>query len=204
MIQKNDCEWLEQFYDKSEKKIHKMMEDHHKKRIRKVIHNVKMESALFKELFVYIDMLFFIGLHRCKGTGVNTLDAFTQENIAEGVSYLLFLYIDRYGISADKNYIVDTGFVSSETIEELILSACQINYMQETLFYGRSCNTEDGMYLKKASDFILDKIGECIVEKVADGILSRYRFKLYTPLIEKIAEQNMEEKIEVLKKKPLK
>lgn len=246
LIQKNDCEWLEQFYDKSEKKIHKMMEDHYKKRIRKVIHNVKMESALFKELFVYIDMLFFIGPHRCKGTDVNTLDAFTQEDIAEGVSYLLFLYIDRYGISADKNYIVDTGFVSSETIEELILSACQINYMQETellidfydydismvkndvvirsrdvsleksiqlayikqkmqetLFYGRSCNTEDGMYLKKASDLILDKIGECIVEKVADGILSRYRFKLYTPLIEKIAEQNMEGKIEVFKEEAL-
>lgn len=92
--QKNNCDWLEEFYFKTEKKIDKFMEDHHKKRIRKLIHNIKVELSLYKELLVYIDMLFFIGAQRHREMDFNALASFLLEDIAEGVSYLLFLYID--------------------------------------------------------------------------------------------------------------
>lgn len=246
LIQKNDCGWLEQFYNKNEKKIDKIMEDHYAKRIRKKIHGINVESSLHKELLVYIDMMFFKQPQKHRGAEFHTLESFTLEDLAEGVSYLLFLFMDRYGISADKHYIIDAGFICSKTINSLILAACQINYMQEKellidfynydilmnkndilirsrddsleksiqlayikqkmqeiIFYGKSSHTESGMYLKQISDLTLNEIEESVVEKINDGLLSRYVFKIYAPLIEKIAEQNTVGKVTVFKEEAL-
>lgn len=131
LIKKASCEWLKEFYLKTENKIDTIMKEHQKKRIRKRIRNTNVESALYKELLAYIDILFFMDSRPRKEGDLNSLESFPNEEIAEGVSYLLFKYVEKYGISKDKNYIIDAGFVQSKEMEQLVLYACQINEMLE-------------------------------------------------------------------------
>lgn len=48
-----------------------------------------------------------MGGQRRVGVDFDTLNSFSQEEIAEGVSYLLFKYIEKYGISQTKTEIDD-------------------------------------------------------------------------------------------------
>ena len=125
--QKYKFEWLEFFYNKTEEKIDIEIANHYQQRIRKCIQGVSFESSLHKELFAYIDMFFLLGKQTRTGYDHNTLSTYSQEKIAEGVSYLLFKYIEKYGISTKKNYCVDSSYINSDRIEKLILLACQIN-----------------------------------------------------------------------------
>lgn len=129
--QKYKFEWLEFFYNKTEEKIDIEIANHYQQRIRKCIQGVSFESSLHKELFAYIDMFFLLGKQTSTGYDHNTLSTYSQEKIAEGVSYLLFKYIEKYGISTKKNYCVDSSYINSDRIEKLILLACQINYVLE-------------------------------------------------------------------------
>lgn len=246
--QKNSCGWLEEFYIKKEKKINQMIDEHHKKRVRKRLHNVNLESSLFKELLAYIDMAFFLGRQIYNRMDFHHLENFSQEEIAEGVSYLLFLYLEKYGVYENKNYFVDVNFVCSEEIEELILLACQINFMletellidfynydiivegkqiiirsrdesfeqsiqlayikqqmQEKLFYSRGSSdcAGDLVYLSQVSNLILNELETEIVKKYDDGVLSRYVFSIPTILIDKVAEQKIEGKIQIYKEEEL-
>lgn len=129
--QKSNADWLERFYVKKENEIERIIEEHHKRRIRKRVGNVNLESSLHKELLAYIDMIFFLQENNEGGTNFNMLDSFSREEIAEAVSYLLYKQISLYGIDENKNYFVDASFVNSKEIEKMLLYACQINYMIE-------------------------------------------------------------------------
>lgn len=125
------CEWLDEFYNKKEREIDRIIEEYHKKRIRKRIHNINFESSLHKDLLAYIDMLFFTEVNLKSGNDFDTLYSFSREELAEGVSYLLYKYTELYDIEKDKNYIANANFVYSKEMEKLLLYACQINYMLE-------------------------------------------------------------------------
>ena len=81
------------FLQKNRKKIDTEIANHYQGRIRKRIQGIGIESSLHKELFAYIDMLFFSGGQTQTGYDYNILSTFSQEEIAEGVSYLLYTYI---------------------------------------------------------------------------------------------------------------
>ena len=95
LIRKASCGWLKEFYLKTENKIDTIMEEHQKKRIRKRIRNINVETALYKELLAYIDILFFMDSRPRKEGDLNSLESFPNEEIAEGVSYLLFKYMEK-------------------------------------------------------------------------------------------------------------
>ncbi len=234
LITKINSHWLEDFYQKTEKKIDQLMEDHHKKRLRKRINGHSMESALHKELLAFIDMLFFLVPKNQTEQNQNSLSGFSKEDIAEGVSYLLFRFLDRIGISEKTLYFTDTHFVRSNQMEQLILLACQLNYMleiellidfydyevvldgnqitirsfddsfeksirlayvktqlQEFLFYNKiAAETKDGLYLKEMADFVVSELGDRVIQRNYDGILSRYCFVIPTEILEKIAERD--------------
>lgn len=159
--QKYEFEWLESFYDKTEEKIDTEIENHYQKRIRKRIQGINFESSLHKELFAYIDMLFFLGSQVQTRYDYNALSTFSQEEIAEGISYLLFKYIEKYGISAEKNYFVDASYIISNRIEKLILLACQINYVLEMEllvdFYDYEICNEGKNIILRSKDETLEK-----------------------------------------------
>lgn len=169
LVQKIDCDWLDEFYIKKETEIDRIIEEHHKKRIRKRIkkrdgkriYYFNLESSLHKELLAYIDMIFFSGTKLNIGTNFNTLDSFSREEIAEGVSYLLYKYTVLYGIDKEKNYFVDANFVNSKEMETLLLYACQINYMIEIEllvdFYDYDIFTDGKNITIKSRDDSLEK-----------------------------------------------
>ena len=131
LVKKKNCAWFETLYCKSEKKIDELILNHYNKRIRKKLKDVSVESSLHKELLAYIDMLFLIRLVQQNKVNFNDLNSYSREEIAEGVSYLIFKYIDKFGLKPERNYIVDAQYIISTEIEKLILLACQINYLLE-------------------------------------------------------------------------
>lgn len=159
--QKYEFEWLESFYNKTEEKIDTEIANHYQGRIRKRIQGINYESSLHKELFAYIDMLFFLGGQTQTRYDYNILSTFSQEEIAEGVSYLLFKYIEKYGISTEKNYFVDASYINSDRIEKLILLACQINYVLEMEllvdFYDYDICNEGKNIVLRSKDETLEK-----------------------------------------------
>ncbi len=159
--QKYKFEWLEFFYNKTEEKIDIEIANHYQQRIRKCIQGVSFESSLHKELFAYIDMFFLLGKQTSTGYDHNTLSTYSQEKIAEGVSYLLFKYIEKYGISTKKNYCVDSSYINSDRIEKLILLACQINYVLELEllidFYDYDICNEGKNIILRSRDETLEK-----------------------------------------------
>ncbi len=159
--QKYEFEWLEFFYNKTEEKIDIEIANHYQKRIRKCIQGVSFESSLHKELFAYIDIFFLLGKQTRRGYDHNTLSTYSQEEIAEGVSYLLFKYIEKYGLSTKKNYCVDSSYINSDRIEKLILLACQINYVLELEllidFYDYDICNEGKNIILRSRDETLEK-----------------------------------------------
>lgn len=239
--QKYEFEWLESFYNKKEEKIDTEIANHYQERIRKRIQGIDFESSLHKELFAYIDKLFFLGGQTQTRYDYNILSTFSREEIAEGVSYLLYKYIEKYGISTEKNYCVDVSYIDSDRMEKLILFACQINYvlelellidfydydicnegkniilrskdetleksirlgyikqeMQEIRFFAkRYVSHEKDVYLETLSKLIVDEFGDKIYKRISNGILTRYKFEIPTALMDKIAEQKVEGKVQL-------
>lgn len=159
--QKYELEWLESFYNKTEEKIDTEIANHYQGRIRKRIKGINFESSLHKELLAYIDMLFFLERQTQTRYDYNILSTFSQEEIAEGVSYLLYKYIEKYGISTEKNYCVDASYINSDRIEKLILFACQINYVLELEllidFYDYDIRNEGNCIILRSKDETLEK-----------------------------------------------
>ncbi|RGC17678.1 hypothetical protein DXA38_05035 [[Clostridium] innocuum] len=231
------------FLQKNRKKIDTEIANHYQGRIRKRIQGIGIESSLHKELFAYIDMLFFSGGQTQTGYDYNILSTFSQEEIAEGVSYLLYKYIEKYGISTEKNYCVDASYIISDKMDNLILFACQINYVlelellvdfydydiynegkniilrskDETLeksiqlgyikqemqgirfFAKRYSSHEEDVYLETVSKLIVDELDDKIYKRISNGMLTRYRFEIPTVLLDMIAEQKVEGKVQLFK-----
>lgn len=130
---KKSCKWLYEFYVKTETKIKKKIEEHHNRRIRKNINGIKLESALFRELIVYMELIFTRGncLVGSKPNDKNKYIAYSKEEIGEGISYLIYVYDSIIGIKEECHYWIDVNYIYSEDIEELILLACQFIQMQQ-------------------------------------------------------------------------
>lgn len=129
---KINCEWMYNFYSKTEKKIVDEIEKHHKRRIRKNINGNKLETALFKELIVYMEMFFlwFDGQNETPNER-DALTAYSREDVGEAISYIIYIYDDIIGINEKCNYWVDSHYILSGEIEKLILLACKILRLQE-------------------------------------------------------------------------
>lgn len=133
LYMKLNCKWMHDFYVKTEKKIYKKIEEHHKKRIRKNVRGNKLETSLFKELMTYMEILYvWVDLegHETPDNR-DLLTGYSKEEIGEGISYLISIYDDIIGIKEDSNYWIDSYFVFDKKIEELILLACKILHLQE-------------------------------------------------------------------------
>ena len=244
LIQKRNSSWLLEFYEKTDEKIDMLMEEHQKKRIRKKIQEKNYESSLHKELLAYIDMIFFFDIkENDRRLEADYIEKFSKEEQAEGVSYLLFKYLNKYMISQNKNYIIDKIFVKSDKMAQLILLACRINYLLElellidfydyevisegnriiirskdtsfeqsvqlayimqkiqvnSFYIDRAGNADESDYLSQVSKLIIEEIGEKIVDKKEEGMLSRYIFSVPTILIEMVAEQKVKGKVQLYK-----
>lgn len=130
---KKQLSWLFDFYKNSEKNIIKYIKNHHKKRMIIKKDNKFIESALFKDLLAYIDLTFYGQKSLADENYLNKdyLEGYSQEEVCEGVSYIIFLYDTVIGIKQDCSYFIDPKNVMSNKIEYIILAACKVIEVQE-------------------------------------------------------------------------
>lgn len=129
---KINCEWMYIFYSKTEKKVTDEIEMHHQRRIRKNISGNKLETALFKELIAYMEMSFVWGDETTRTPNdKDLLTGYSREEIGEAISYIIYMYENIIGIDEKCNYWVDSHYIISDDIENLILLACKILRLQE-------------------------------------------------------------------------
>ena len=123
--------WIYDFYKKTEQKIIDYIKQHHKNRSIHLVNGIRIEEALFKELLAYIDVMFHFSNRNHDPRNKNRLDGYAMEQIAESVSYIIYLYDDVIGIKNDKVYKVVPEYVLSDEIENIILLGCKIAQLQE-------------------------------------------------------------------------
>lgn len=123
--------WMYDFYKKTEKKIISYIKKHHKNRSIHLVNGIRIEEALFKELLAYIDVMFHFPRKDHNPCNKNKLDGYDMEQIAESVSYIIYLYDDVIGIQQNKVYMVIPEYVLSDEIEDIILLGCKISQLQE-------------------------------------------------------------------------
>ena len=198
--QKQNSYWLEDIYIKLDKKIDKLITEHYNKRIRKRINNVNYESSLHKELLAFIDKVFLGEVYRSENFDLNDLLSYSQEEIAEGVSYLLYRYLEKYQISKDKNYCVDAAYICSDSIDDLVLAACQVNYLVEIEllidFFEYDIEEELNNIIIKSKDASFEKsIRMAFVKLEMQEMLSNYRNQVSNEAayLKKISEMTIEE-----------
>lgn len=123
--------WMFEFYKKSEEDLIKYIKEHHQNR-RKTRHGeVVVEEALFKELLVYADAKFYLNGRSNEHLNKHKIEGYGNEEIFDGISYIIYLYNATIGIKSDIQYTVSAQYVLSDEIEKIILIACKVNQLQE-------------------------------------------------------------------------
>ncbi|MET7040549.1 hypothetical protein WBZ18_00525 [Clostridium botulinum] len=92
-----------------------------------------IENALFKDLLAYIDACFYLDFQSEKMhyLNKNKLNAYSKEEICDGISYIVFLYDNMIGIKQDVYYFTDAKYVLSKEIESIILVSCKVIQVEE-------------------------------------------------------------------------
>lgn len=131
---KLELNWFFIFYRDSEEQLKKLIKKHHRRSSKYNCNGVYVEEALFKELLVYAEILFYshnsIDMTKDR-LNKDSLSGYTIEEITESISYLIFLYDSTIGIKEDHSYTVDPKFVRSSEIEKFILIGCRIIQLKE-------------------------------------------------------------------------
>ena len=149
------------FYKKTERKIIDYIKQHHQNRSIHLVNGIRIEEALFKELLAYIDVMFHFPSRNNNPRNKNKLDGYGMEQIAESVSYIIYLYDDVIGIQQDKVYKVVPEYVLSDEIENIILLGCKIAQLQEWEvcmdYFDYQLQKSDRVYTISACDEYFEK-----------------------------------------------
>ena len=158
---KMQVSWMYDFYKKTEQKIIDYIKQHHQNRSIHLMEGIRIEEALFKELLAYIDVIFHFPSRNYDPRNKNKLDGYGMEEIAESVSYIIYLYDDVIGIKNDKVYKVVPEYVLSDEIENIILLGCKIAELQEWEvcidYFDYQLQKSDRVYTISACDEYFEK-----------------------------------------------
>lgn len=128
---KKEMCWLFDSYSYLENKIVSLIREKHSQRRVSKIDGIFYENALFKELLAFVDISFYNYHVREHNNNLNIIESYSIEEITESVSYLIFLYDKFIGIREDINYTVDSDYILSKDIQEMILLGCKVIQIQE-------------------------------------------------------------------------
>lgn len=142
--QKLSCKWLGQFYRETEEKLRRNIRRHYKERLKGQLNGVPYESNFIIELLVYISVLFRYrsgGDSSAKASSVDSPDRnkksvydYSNEEISEAVSYLIYLFKEEKGFRPQKEKWLDVDYILSGKIDKPILLACHRNLIMEWEF----------------------------------------------------------------------
>ena len=140
--QKLSCRWLGRFYLETEEKLRRDIRRHHRERIKRELHGVPYESSLIIELLAYISMIFrYRSASTSQASATGSPDKnnkcvfdYTNEEISEAVSYLIYLFTEEKGFQPKKEKWLDIDYILYKGIEKLILLTCHRNLILEWEF----------------------------------------------------------------------
>jgi len=127
---KINLSWLYDFYKDSEEKIKKYILNHYSNRKKLKIQGCIVEEALFKELLVFADILFYQKRHLDISGKYDDLYCYSNEEITESISYIILLCNDILTTNNNATFVVPS-VVKSEDIKKIILLGCKINKLEE-------------------------------------------------------------------------
>ncbi len=140
--QKLSCRWLGRFYLETEEKLRRKIRKHYRKRIKGELHGVPCESSLIIELLAYINMIF--RYHSASTAQTYAMGSpnknykyvfdYTNEEISEAVSYLIYLFTEEKGFQPQKEKWLDIDYILYGGIDKLVLLACHRNLILEWEF----------------------------------------------------------------------
>lgn len=153
--------WLFDFYRESEAAIISTIKSQYKNRRRTTYCGLMCEESLLKELLVFADLLFTQPRWPDGSPRKDRITDFTLEEIAEGISYVLYLSSTIISHPSYVHPFVDPKYVLSDDIKSLILLGCRVCEMQEwelciDYFSYNVCN-QDRTYIISPPDEIFEK-----------------------------------------------
>lgn len=128
---KKNLSWLYDYYKETELNSISFIENHYKNRVKIKSDGVIYEESLIKELLVFVELVFNEKRWSIDTNRRDKLFDFGMEEIAEGVSYLIYLCNNVIKNNMSTIPIVNPVFVKSNDIKKIILNSCKMCQMQE-------------------------------------------------------------------------
>ena len=153
--------WLFDFYRESEAAIINSINMQYKKRRKATYCGVICEESLLKELLVFADLLFTQPRLPDSSPRKDKITDFALEEIAEGISYVLYLASTIIKHPSYVHPIVDPKYVLSDDIKSLILLGCRVYEMQEWElcidYFSYNVSNQDRTYIISPPDELFEK-----------------------------------------------
>lgn len=140
--QKLSCRWLRHFYLKTEERLRQNIRKHYQKRIKRKSHGVLFESNLIIELLAYVSKIFryrnvsmsLVPITGSPDKNNKCVSDYSNEEISEAVSYLIYLFTEEKGFQPQKEKWIDIDYILHGGIDKLVLLACHRNLILEWEF----------------------------------------------------------------------
>lgn len=92
---------------------------------------IGISPSIVKSLLAALDLLFITGYYPTERETPNSLKFYIKEDIAEAVSYIIYLKQKVFGLNDSDSYVVDEEYIVSNELEAILLPACHLKALQE-------------------------------------------------------------------------
>lgn len=90
-----------------------------------------ISPSIVKTLLAALDLLFLTEYYPPERENPNSLKFYIKEEIAEAVSYIIYLKHKIYGFQNSDSFLVDEDYIVSNELENILLPACHLKALQE-------------------------------------------------------------------------
>lgn len=87
--------------------------------------------SIAKSLLAALDFLFMTDYYPLERETPDSIKFYVKEDIAEAVSYIIYLKQEVFGLNDSDSYVIDDEYIVSNEIEAILLPACHLKKIQE-------------------------------------------------------------------------
>lgn len=90
-----------------------------------------VSPSIVKSLLAALDFLFMTDYYPPERETSDSIKFYIKEDIAEAVSYIIYLKQEVFGFKDSDSYVIDEEYIVSNAIEAILLPACHLKKIQE-------------------------------------------------------------------------